>query len=439
MAETHEGQQRQARPQPELAAAAASAADLLSTATPSTPAPPSPAAPGTASASGDSAEELTAHVAPKALPLPAEQHRPHHHQHHQQLLSPPQAAIPEKEDTEELRELGAPASLQTIPRTTSQTAAATDSSVETHLVREGLTQPLSSQGRVGLTPGFVPGTELESGSKPEAVSESRLEPREELASQAVDAKVGIVVAAHEQERGEQQQLQPPRDPTPRQPESSTKIDTPLSTTTPTTTPSILSSLTTSPAATATVTSTVTNGTESTGQPNGHVSTSASPSPAPGAMSNLPSQFSGSPRPQQQQQAPLVNYAPQSTYVTAATTGLNTQYGYAGTGTQPNDVYRADTNVANSAMSLPSMRTFDRAQQTQQQQRPQQHGHTPIAMSHAMTSPVTGNVGYYQQQPAPLTSNNTYGMAPDTMGGHRYPLPPNDPRSVLAGTRHKKVG
>lgn len=432
--EIQEGQQQpQARPQPEVAANTASTADLLPAATPSATALPSPTVPGAAPGPGDSAEELPAHAAPTLPPSPVEQHSQHHHKHHQPSSVPPQAAGSGKEDTGELHEQGAQASPQTISRTTSQTAATADSSAETRPVRGGSTQPHSpSRGQAGLTSDFVPRTGPGPGSELEAVLESRSEPREEHKPQAVDAEARIAVTAHEQAR-EEQQLQPLRDSTARQSDLTTTNDSSLPTTTSTTLPSILSSLATNPAVTAT--STVTNGTETNGQTNGHVSTSASPSPAPGQMSNIPPQLSGSPRPPpQQQQAPPINYVPQPTYPTATTTGLNTQYGYTGTGAQPHDAYRAGANVTNSTTSLPSMRTFDRVQHQQQQ-----HAHTPIAMPHAMASSVVGNVGYYQQQSAPLTSNNAYGLAPDMMGAHRYPLPPNDPRGILAGTRHKKVG
>lgn len=164
------------------------------------------------------------------------------------------------------------------------------------------------------------------------------------------------------------------------------------------------------------------------QQNGHLSTS-SPLAVATAMSNHPPQPPGPPRQQQQQQPPLaMSYAPQPTWQPA---GL---YGYHSAPIQGNDAYRASPSVTNGAMSLPSMRTFDPVQQTQQQHQQPQHSHVAMTIPHAV-APVPGNIGYYQQ-PAPLGSNSAYGLTPDAMG-HRYPLPPSDPRGVLAGARHKK--
>ncbi|RYO93200.1 hypothetical protein DL764_008018 [Monosporascus ibericus] len=121
------------------------------------------------------------------------------------------------------------------------------------------------------------------------------------------------------------------------------------------------------------------------QQNGHLSTSSPPSPAATAMSNHPPQPPGPPRQQHQQPPPAMNYAPQPTWQPA---GL---YGYHGAPSQGSDAYRASPRVTNGAMSLPSMRTFDPVQQTQQQHQQPQHSHVAMTIPHAVAS-VPGNIG-----------------------------------------------
>ena len=455
MAEAQEGEQPQARPQPELAAstdASVTVTENISASTPSTPALPGPVVPGAAPTPDDTVAERTAHASPKPTLSPTDQHHPNHQQQHAPSSLHSQPAASGKDDAGDLREQGAQSSPQAIAPTIAQTTIPqADGLAEARAVRGGSIPPhLPPESR-------SPPPEIVTGSGPESQEEHRPQP--------TDVEAGVAAAAHEQVQGEKkeylQEKAEQQDPTSQQRESSATNDTLHSTTTPTSLPANVSSLITSPAATATTTTgtiaiattaAATNGVVSTGQANGHVSTSTSPSPAPTTMSNPPSQLPGPSRPLHQQHTPPINYSAQSTYGigtgTGAGTSLNNQYGYASTAAQPSDIYRSGANVANTSMSLPSMRTFDpvqqaqpqqQQQQQQQQHQQQQHNHASIARPHAVTPSPLGNVGYYQQQPTPLTSNHAYGLTSDAIGGHRYPLPPNDPRAVLSGTRHKKVG
>lgn len=156
----------------------------------------------------------------------------------------------------------------------------------------------------------------------------------------------------------------------------------------------------------------------------------SPAPAPaseaGDMSNPP-HYPGIP-------GQPMGYPGQASYAAA---GINAQYGYS-TAPQSPDGYQGSPTTPHTTMSLPSMRTFDQAQQHPQPIQPQSHPQTAqygTALSPGASS-VPGSVSYYQT-PAPLASHNTYSnIAPDPMNP-RYPLPPND-HSMLIGGRHKKV-
>ena len=95
-----------------------------------------------------------------------------------------------------------------------------------------------------------------------------------------------------------------------------------------------------------------------------------------------------------------------------------------------DVYRGNPTAASHAMSLPSMRTIDPLQHQQQQQHLQQQ----LAMASPMGQMSQG-MPYYPPPPLQLPGSFTAFPAD---GLPRYPIPPNDPRSVLASGRHKKV-
>lgn len=381
MAEAHE-QQPQARSQPEAAAAVSASASASAIVPASTPAP-------------DPASTGAATTAPVAAEGPA----------HAPSNSPP---LPVK-----------------YPSETQLRAVSGGKIQEPHEAQIGGSQSVTETLEAGAEQ-----AQAQSRSRLESESESRAPP-----FQPVNAETGIA-AAHEQIQGDRQ------DPKSHEVKPSAESVSPLAATTLAASPASVPSVTTK-TETPTATATATNGIDRT-QHNGHASTptptSTSPSPAPSStaatMSNLPSQLPGPPRPQQHQQQQSMSYAPQPTY---PPTSLNTHYGYPGAATQGNDAYRTNPNVTNSAMSLPSMRTFDQQAQhhhQQQQQPSQQPAHVAMAMPHAVAQ-ASGNMGYYQQ-PTPLASNNAYGLAPDAIG-HRYPLPPNDPRGVLAGSRHKKVG
>ncbi|KAI0145544.1 hypothetical protein GGR57DRAFT_517040 [Xylariaceae sp. FL1272] len=125
----------------------------------------------------------------------------------------------------------------------------------------------------------------------------------------------------------------------------------------------------------------------------------------------------------------MQYSPQQGY---ATSGMNnTHYGYASSPPPTHDPYRTSSHVAtNNAMALPSMRTFDTAQQQQQQH--QMANSMPVPSVPSV--PVQQTQSMYYQQPM---LNNPYAMQTDPMAG-RYAIPPNGPGAVLAGGgRHKK--
>ncbi|KAI5862483.1 hypothetical protein GGS23DRAFT_570439 [Durotheca rogersii] len=147
-------------------------------------------------------------------------------------------------------------------------------------------------------------------------------------------------------------------------------------------------------------------------------------PSSEAMSNNPSH---PPRPPRQS----IGYPNPTAY---APPGMgNPQYGYPNPGGQGPDAYRASTGVPNSAMALPSMRTFDSAQQ---QVHPQQHLAMSIPVNPVPSMPAQSHMAYFGQQSAvPMGGGNPYGLTADALGP-RYALPPSGPGSVLGG-RHKK--
>ncbi|KAI1504512.1 hypothetical protein F5X99DRAFT_17302 [Biscogniauxia marginata] len=150
-------------------------------------------------------------------------------------------------------------------------------------------------------------------------------------------------------------------------------------------------------------------------------------PSSTAMSNNPSHPSGHTR-------QPVNYQNPTAY---ATPGMSTaHYGYLNPASQAPDPYRANTNQANSAMALPSMRTLD---PVQQQTRQQQH-HMAMAMPVTAVPSIPGQqpLPYYGQQiPMGNMVSNVYGGLPPEALGARYALPPSGPGAVLANSRHKK--
>ncbi|KAI0396402.1 hypothetical protein F5Y17DRAFT_119664 [Xylariaceae sp. FL0594] len=152
------------------------------------------------------------------------------------------------------------------------------------------------------------------------------------------------------------------------------------------------------------------------------------SPSRETMShNLP-QGHGTPR------QPL-HYPTPSTYATGGIS--NAHYGYQSTAPQTQDLYRATAlTPANNAMPLPSMRTFDPAQQQSQQQ--QHMAAVAMPVSPGPSVPAQQPISYYGQQMAISgVAGHPYGsLASDTMG-QRYALPPRGPSPVLTGTRHKK--
>ncbi|RYP44166.1 hypothetical protein DL768_009350 [Monosporascus sp. mg162] len=381
MAEAHDEQQPQARSEPEPAGAASdSASAIVPTSTPAHGPEPGPA-----SADPAAAAEGPAHALPRPPSLQAKSSSPSHSQ-----------------DIDEGRKQ------------------------ETESAQAGSHSVVDASADVQQA---QPGSESASGLQATAPALS------------ADADAGIA-AVHEQAQREQQ-VNKDDDKADQSP-ANASLQAPTTVTTLIASTSSVPAQTAATIATTTVTTTATTTATATAttiatakeaksvgqvqQQNGHLSTSSSPSPAATAMSNHPPQPPGPPRQQQQQPPPAMNYAAQPTWQPA---GL---YGYHSAPTQGNDAYRANPSVTNGAMSLPSMRTFDPVQQTQQQHQQPQHSHVAMTIPHAV-APVPGNIGYYQQ-PAPLASNSAYGLTPDAMS-HRYPLPPSDPRGVLAGTRHKK--
>lgn len=119
----------------------------------------------------------------------------------------------------------------------------------------------------------------------------------------------------------------------------------------------------------------------------------------------------------------------------ATPGMSTaHYGYPNPGGQGPDPYRTGATVPNNAMALPSMRTFDPAQQQAQQQQ-----HMAMAMPvnpvpSVSSMPAQQHMTYFGQQPVPMSANNPYALPADALRP-QYALPPSGP--VLGG-RHKKV-
>lgn len=126
------------------------------------------------------------------------------------------------------------------------------------------------------------------------------------------------------------------------------------------------------------------------------------------------------------------------YPTAyATPGMSSaHYGYPNPAGQGPDTYRASASVPNNAMALPSMRTFDPAQQQAQQQQ-----HMAMAMPvnpvpSVPSMPAQQHMTYFGQQPVPMATNNPYALTPDALRP-QYGMPQTGPGSVLGG-RHKKV-
>ncbi|RYP60076.1 hypothetical protein DL769_008290 [Monosporascus sp. CRB-8-3] len=339
MAEAHDEQQPQARSQPEPAGAASdSASVIVPTSTPAPGPEPGPASADPAAAEGP------AHALPRP---PSPQAK---------SLSPSQS-----QDIDEGRK-------QEAEGAQAGSHSVIDVSVDVQQVLRG----------------------SESASKLQATAPAR--------SADADARIA---AAHGQAQREQQVNNDKADQSP----ANASRQAPTTVTTvaagASSIPAQTAPTTTTTIATATVTATATAITTAkeaiivgqVQQQNGRLSTS-SPSPAATAMSKHPPQPPGPPRQQQQQPPPAMNYAPQPTWQPA---GL---YGYPSAPTQGNDAYRASPGVTNGAMSLPSMRTFDPVQQTQQQQ--PQHSHMAMTIPHAV-APMPGSIGYYQQ-PAPLASN-----------------------------------
>ncbi|KAI1377009.1 hypothetical protein F4677DRAFT_64391 [Hypoxylon crocopeplum] len=156
---------------------------------------------------------------------------------------------------------------------------------------------------------------------------------------------------------------------------------------------------------------------------------APPPSSSDAMSNNPSHHPPGP-PRQP-----TNYSNPPAYATPGMGGAH--YGYANPTGQGPDAYRASTsvNVPNNAMALPSMRTFDPAQQQAQQQQ-----HMAMAMPvnpvpSVPSMPAQQHMTYFGQQAVPMTANNPYALPPDALRP-QYALPPSGPGSVLGG-RHKK--
>ncbi|KAI2611916.1 hypothetical protein GGR54DRAFT_632720 [Hypoxylon sp. NC1633] len=151
-----------------------------------------------------------------------------------------------------------------------------------------------------------------------------------------------------------------------------------------------------------------------------------PSPTEAMSNNPPHHPQGPPR-------QPTNYTNPAAYATPGMSGAH--YGYANPTGQGPDAYRASAGVPNSAMALPSMRTFDPAQQQAQQQQ-----HMAMAMPVNPVPPVPSlsaqqHMGYFGQQPVPMATNNPYALSPEALRP-QYALPPSGPGSVLGG-RHKK--
>ncbi|KAI1456362.1 hypothetical protein F4805DRAFT_475920 [Annulohypoxylon moriforme] len=148
-------------------------------------------------------------------------------------------------------------------------------------------------------------------------------------------------------------------------------------------------------------------------------------PSSEAMSNNPPHHHQGPR-------QSVSYPTPTAYATPGMTSAH--YGYANPAAQGPDAYRASAGVPNSAMALPSMRTFDPAQQQAQQQQ-----HMAMAMPvnpvPSVPSMPQQHMSYFGQQPVPMTANNPYALPPEALRP-QYALPPSGPGSVLGG-RHKK--
>ncbi|KAI1205213.1 uncharacterized protein F4807DRAFT_471219 [Annulohypoxylon truncatum] len=149
-------------------------------------------------------------------------------------------------------------------------------------------------------------------------------------------------------------------------------------------------------------------------------------PSSEAMSNNP------PHHHQGHRQPA-SYPTPTAYATPGMTSAH--YGYANPAAQGPDAYRASAGVPNSAMALPSMRTFDPAQQQAQQQQ-----HMAMAMPvnpvpSVPSMPAQQHMSYFGQQPVPMAANNPYALPPDALRP-QYALPPSGPGSVLGG-RHKK--
>lgn len=172
-------------------------------------------------------------------------------------------------------------------------------------------------------------------------------------------------------------------------------------------------------------------------------TPLSPSPP---MSGARPPPDGLPRPGQIAYSGLPSYQPPPNLHAGA------QYGYPAQIPQQHDPYRASPTAVNSAMALPSMRTFDHQQQPQQPQQPpqqQSQGYTMAApMGQPMAGPMGGQmglplqagmtaapvgVGYYSNTLPP----SPYGMQVDSNGVRYAILPEIDPRIILAN-RQKKV-
>ncbi|OTB15773.1 hypothetical protein K445DRAFT_35493, partial [Daldinia sp. EC12] len=153
-------------------------------------------------------------------------------------------------------------------------------------------------------------------------------------------------------------------------------------------------------------------------------------PSPGVMSNNPPHH-----PQGPPRQPA-SYPNPTTYATPAM--ATTHYGYANPVAQGPDPYRGSASVPSNAMALPSMRTFDPAQQQVQQQQQQQHMAMAMPVNpvpSVPSMPTQQHMSYFAQQPVPMTANNPYALPPDALRP-QYALPPSGPGNVLAG-RHKK--
>ncbi|OTB01676.1 hypothetical protein M426DRAFT_63580, partial [Hypoxylon sp. CI-4A] len=150
-------------------------------------------------------------------------------------------------------------------------------------------------------------------------------------------------------------------------------------------------------------------------------------PSSEAMSNNPPHHpQGPPR-------HVAGYPTQTGYATPGMTSAH--YGYANPAAQASDAYRASAGVPSNAMALPSMRTFDPAQQQAQQQQ-----HMAMAMPvnpvpSVPSMPTQQHMPYFGQQPVPMAAGNPYALPPEALRP-QYALPPSGPSNVLGG-RHKK--